>query len=259
MEIVPSVHLLNRGRRNFNGVHASNIYLITGKTAAVFDSGVEDADTTSANLSQVQELGFRPSVVVLSHHHIDHIGGAALMRERTGAKVLAHPLEAASLKYSVDIPAEDGYRLDLDGLELEMVHTPGHSSGHLCAYLPQLKVLFSGDHILGLGTTAVILPQGNMSDYIESLRKLLKYDIRLICPGHGPLIHSPKLKIEELIAHRLEREKQVLKLFRRGMKDLESLTAELYPELDGRMLKLARGQIKAHLLKLEQEGFLSLR
>lgn len=259
MEIAPLVHLLPASQVMFPGLSGPNVFLIAGKTPVIFDSGLDDADMVASDLKYVQDLGIRPAYLILSHHHIDHAGGASLIKKATGVAIVAHSLEAARLSHPVDLVVKDGYCLSLDDLELELIHTPGHSPGHLCAYLPQQKVLFSGDHILGLGTTAIVSPKGDMTQYIASLRRLLNYDIKLICPGHGPIIHAAHRKIKELIEHRLERERQVLTLYRKGLREIDLLVSEIYPELDIHLKSLAQGQLRAHLDKLKQEGLLPRR
>jgi glyoxylase-like metal-dependent hydrolase (beta-lactamase superfamily II) len=149
--------------------------------------------------------------------------------------------------------ADDGDSLDIGGFSLKIIHTPGHSPASICIYIRENKTLFTGDHILGIGTTVVDAPEGDMTQYIDSLQKLLSYDIRLICPGHGPLIKEAERKIHELIAHRRERELQVLRCLRHGRKNVARLVAEIYPELDYRLLELARRQVLAHLRKLVVE------
>ena len=259
MEIATFVHLLPTNRAIFPGLSGPNVYLIAGQTPVIFDSGLDDPDLVASDLKYVRDLNLRPAYVILSHHHVDHAGGAALIKKATGAAIVAHSLEAARLSHPVDLVVKDDYCLSLDGLELELVYTPGHSAGHLCAYLPQQKVLFSGDHILGLGTTAIVPPKGDMAQYIASLRRLLDYDIKLICPGHGPPIHAARRKIEELIEHRLERERQVLDLLNLGIRDVDQLISEIYPELDWHLRSLAQAQLQAHLAKLEREGLVPSR
>lgn len=259
VEIAPSVHLIPTSQAIFPGMSGPNVYLIAGRTLVMFDSGLDDADMVSSDLKYIREIGKSLTHVILSHHHLDHAGGAAQIKGLSGASIVAHPLEAAQLGNLVDLTVEDGHHFSLEGLEIELIHTPGHSTGHLCAYLPKQKVLFSGDQILGLGTTAIMPPKGNMAQYIASLRRLLNYDIMIICPGHGPIIHSARRKIEELIEHRLEREKQVLALYRRGLRDIDRLLTEIYPELDTHLQSLAKAQIRAHLDKLKQEGLLPRR
>jgi len=115
-------------------------------------------------------------------------------------------------------------------------------------------VLFSGDHVLWLGTTVIMPQEGSMAEYIDSLRKLLAYDMQMICPGHGPLIGAPRRKIQELVQHRLEREEQVLRFLKQGLRAVDELVREIYPELDEHLRAMAQGQVTSHLIKLEQEG-----
>ncbi|MFQ5924679.1 MAG: MBL fold metallo-hydrolase, partial [Dehalococcoidia bacterium] len=106
----------------------------------------------------------------------------------------------------------------------------------------------------GLGTTAMRPPEGDMAQYIDSLRKLLEYDIQLICPGHGPAIGEARRKLDELIQHRLEREEQVIAGLKQGKATVKELVADIYPELDSLLIEAAKGQVLAHLMKLEGEG-----
>ena len=107
---------------------------------------------------------------------------------------------------------------------------------------------------MGTGSVVIIPDQGDMSLYIQSLRKLLSYDTRMICPGHGPVINEPRAKIEELIEHRLERERQVLALLQGGKRTIEEMLEVMYAKLDSRLKDSARRQIRSHLMKLEREG-----
>ena len=97
-----------------------------------------------------------------------------------------------------------------------------------------------------------------MAQYIDSLRKLLNWDVDMICPGHGPIIREPRRKLQELIQHRLERERQVLNCLEQGKVTIEEMVQEIYPELDHRLYEMAKGQVQAHLNKLEEEGRLTL-
>lgn len=259
MEIAPGVHSIPMSTWTFMGIYAPNVYLVAGKEAALVDSGFKDRDAARSRIEYIKKLApLKLKYIIVTHPHPDHIGGCGAIKKATGAQIVMHSLAAGRAKreYHVtgDILVEDGDILDIDGVHLEMVFTPGHSPASICVYVQESKVLFTGDHILGIGTTFVDAPDGDMTQYIDSLKKLLKYDIRLVCPGHGPPIHEPERKIEELIAHRQERESQVLASLRRGRKTVARLVAEIYPELDQRLLELARRQVLAHLRKLVREN-----
>jgi len=238
------------------GFFASNVYLVIGNEGALIDSGYGDEASVGAALDYVKSFdGLKLACILITHAHPDHIGGASRIKEATGAAIVLHSLDASTRAEALaDKVVNDGDALAVDGISLEVIHTPGHSPGHICILLKEEGILFSGDHVLGLGTTAMRPPEGDMTQYIDSLRRLLGYDIQLICPGHGPPISAPRQKLEELIQHRLERERQVLGALQAGRASIEKLVRQIYPELDSRLHQAAEGQILAHLIKLEQEG-----
>lgn len=252
MEIAPGVHSIPAGIDPFMGFFAPNVYLVVGREGILIDSGFGDDGSVCARSDYVKDIvGLRLSHIVISHAHPDHIGGATGLKEETGAEITLHSAEHAAI--AVDKVVADGDAID----GLEVIHTPGHSPGHICIYMKEQGILFSGDHVLGMGTTAMRPPEGDMAQYIDSLRKLCDYDIGMICPGHGPLIREARRKLEELIQHRLEREEQVITGLNQGKATVAELVAEIYPELDRRLYEAAKGQVLAHLMKLEREGKVS--
>ena len=249
------------GEGAFVGVDAPNVYLVLGDSGAAFiDTAYGKDDEIRAQLAAWNALGSPPVAgIILTHRHGDHIGGAVQLHEATGGPILSSHEERAAVDASltggkVNRAVRSGETLDLGSATLEFIETPGHTLGSLCIYLRQDSVLFSGDMILGTGTTVISPDHGDMRLYIESLRGLLEYHAAVIAPGHGPEIHAANAKIQSLIDHRLDREAQLLRLIGEGKHTIEELFQAVYPELHPGLHDTARSQIRAHLNKLERDG-----
>ena len=253
MELFPGVHSIPVGQGPFMGFYAPNVYLVAGQKAALIDSGYGDEASIQARLDYIRNLAIPLAYILITHAHQDHTGGAGAIQKATRAKILLHRVEAQRSSLG-DRQLEGGEVLDLGRKSLEIVHTPGHVFGHICPFLREGGVLFSGDHILGIGTTVISPTQGDMGLYMESLAKLLDLPVQVICPGHGPPIRQAQAKVQELLHHRREREEQVRSCLARGKGTVEAMLKEIYPELDPRLQTMARDQILAHLKKLEKEG-----
>jgi glyoxylase-like metal-dependent hydrolase (beta-lactamase superfamily II) len=253
MEISPGIHDIPTKLDKLLGHSAPRVYFVAGKKGAFIDSayGQEElADTYIEYVKTVSKDGI--NYLIVTHAHPDHISGLSILKRKTGAQTMLHSAEVTDIP--IDKRVNDGDIISLGGIDLEVVHTPGHNPGHICLYIRKSKIMFSGDHVLAKTTTALQPPWGDMTQYIESLRKLLKYDIDLMLPAHGPPITEPRKRIEELIQHRIEREEQVFRLLKNGKTTVKDITSEIYPELNGFLYAVAKGQTYAHLLKLQQEG-----
>lgn len=216
--------------------------------------------------------------VLVTHHHGDHAPGAAALAALTGATVLAYEARGALRPHG---ELRDGDAVVVPGWRLSVLETPGHASDHLC-FLGQPAsgstrldasaegntgvpgrrppVLFSGDHVLGATSVVVPPPDGDMAAYLESLRRLAALDppIGTIAPGHGDLLDDPQQALARYLAHRLEREQQVLAAVRRrGSARVEELVDELYTARPGRLHDAAGLSVWAHLRKLAADGALS--
>ncbi len=259
-KVTAHVKRITVGDSAFVGVYPPNVYLVAGDGKAVFiDTAYGKDEEVEAQLEAWESLG-KPTVegIVLTHRHGDHIGGAVRLSEATGGPIISSACERAAIDADlkggrVARAVRSGETMGLGDATLEFIETPGHTLGSLCIYLREDDVLFSGDMILGTGTTVISPEHGDMRLYIESLRKLLDYDAAIIAPGHGPEISEANAKIQSLIDHRLDREAQILRLIDEGKQTIEALFEAIYPELHPGLHDVARSQIRAHLVKLEQD------
>ena len=189
--------------------------------------------------------------ILITHRHGDHAPAAIPLKQATGAEIIAprNVLDDAT----VDRRVAGGESLTIDGTRIDVIATPGHTNEHVC-YLTTDGELFTGDTILGFGTTAIFPHDGHMGDYLRSLATLRALQPRRIYPAHGPVRDDAVALIDEYIAHRLERERQVLDAIAAGAKTAQEMRARIYPELDPRLHGAAETQIAAHLIKLREEG-----
>ena len=242
------------------------VYLVTGEKAAVFIDAGYDVQADVDSLAMHWDDTGRPPVaaIVVTHRHLDHAGGVRRLAGATGGVVTATAEEKPHIKEAfpgavVGRTVADREVMDLGGVTLEFVHTPGHTMGSVCVYYREERVLFTGDTVLGSGTTTINPEQGEVAAYIKSLNMLLGLDVRLICPGHGAVIEEPQAKIREAIARRLSRERDIVELLSNGHRTLDQLFAALYADIDPGLHEVARRQIRSHLVKLESEGRVTIR
>jgi len=206
-------------------------------------------------MSQTHEL----DRIVLTHAHVDHIGGVKQVVQEFGdLRVLKRPWVGHDEAAGAEIVAIDnGSVVAGDGVTLRPVHTPGHAPDHLCYYLVEEKALFTGDVVLGAGTTVIPDDTGDLGQYMASLRRLLELDLETIYPAHGPVIRQPRDKIREYIAHRELRERQVLDALKDGPLDAMSIVKKIYFDVPEYLHPAARSSVRSHLKKLRAENVVS--
>jgi glyoxylase-like metal-dependent hydrolase (beta-lactamase superfamily II) len=212
---------------------------------AVLDPG----PMIDSHVKKILEAMPRLSTILITHRHADHAPAAVPLAQATGARVVA----PAGVLDQVDQRVAGGERLQIEDVTVEVIPTPGHTNEHVC-YLTSEGDLFTGDTILGFGTTAIFPPDGHMGDYIRSLRLLRTKEPKRIHPAHGPTRDQAVALIDEYIAHRLAREQQVLEAIAGGAATVPAMRRIIYPDLDERLSGAAEIQIRAHLIKLGEEG-----
>ncbi len=222
-------------------------FTLTGtRTYLLGDSTVIDpGPAMDSHVDAIRAAMPKLKTILITHRHADHAPAAVLLKRATGARIVA----PHGVVDEVDRIIAGGEIVD----GLQVIATPGHTSEHVC-YLTAEGDLFSGDTILGEGTTQVFLPDGNMADYIRSLHAIRVRNPRRIYPGHGPTRDDAVALIDQYIAHRLQREQQVLDALAAGARDVQEMRRRIYPALDPRLHRGAEEQIEAHLIKLRDEG-----
>jgi glyoxylase-like metal-dependent hydrolase (beta-lactamase superfamily II) len=242
-------------------------YIVGNGTVAVIDPGPDDP----AHLEALQAaLGDETvSHILVTHTHRDHSPAAIPLKAATGAPIVGcAPLSLAEVgpkveegfdrSYAPDRVLADSEAVAGPGWTLTAVHTPGHTSNHLCFALAEEKALFSGDHVMGWSTSVVTPPDGDMRAYIDSLKKLLDRDDSLYYPTHGDAVTDPKRLVRGLIAHRRQREGQILKLLGQGAKPIPALVAVMYANVAPVLHPAAGRSVLAHLIDLHARGLVAV-
>lgn len=247
----PLVRRIVASNRSHMTGPGTNTYLVGIDEVAVIDPGPDDAEHVDAIVGA--SMRERVRWVLLTHTHPDHSPATARLVKATGAEVLAFSKRDPSL--AVDRAIGDGATIDGTEFRLEVMHTPGHAPNHLCFYLDEERVLFSGDTILD-GMYSVVSPRngGDMAQYLATLERLRKMRLARIAPGHGDVIEEPRARIDDYLQHRLQREKQILALLKKGPARVKDVVDTLYTDTPEPLLEVAGLQVHAHLLKLRADG-----
>jgi len=242
-------------------------YLVyNSKEILIFDPGSPYEDEQEALAACVDEMigeGRQVREIILTHLHPDHVGGVNALKAHLGGSVpvAAHAQTADALSdVHVDRLIEDNDVIALEGeprIQLRALHTPGHALGHLCFHDEARGVLLTGDNIVGIGSVLIDPPQGNMRVYLQSLERMRSLpNLSVLFGGHGPAIATPYQKIDEYIAHRLERERNILEAVRSGITDPKDIVAHVYTDVSPKAHGMAERAVIAHLEKLDDDGLI---
>lgn len=235
----------------------TNTYLVgTGRERILLDTGQGVAAYLPVLARALEQTGCTIQEIVLTHGHPDHIGGAAdVMRAHGRLRISKRPHAVFDAPHSLEItPIGDGDVVRTEGATLRAVHTPGHAQDHLCFVLEEEVALFSGDNVLGVGTTVIPAEGGDLLDYMHSLERLLAEAPTAIYPAHGPVIRDGRAKLREYIDHRNQREQEIVAALRAGLTGIPEIVARVYAAYPAALHLPARSSVCSHLLKLEREG-----
>ena len=254
-DLVARVLGLNPGM--FTGP-GTNTYLVGRRHPILIDTGAGVPEYLPLFADYLGRRGFaRPERIILTHRHRDHLGGVAHLAERFPGIPVAKMIFKDS-----DLPAgiqdlHDGQVVSGDGVTLTAVHTPGHASDHLCFYLREEQALFTGDLVLGGSTTVIPDEDGDLAQYLDSLRRIQALGARRIYPAHGPVIEDAPAKIQEYLDHRMLRERQILDALSGGARTIPEMVRVIYADVPVALHPAAGMSVHSHLKKLRHEARVS--
>ncbi len=249
----------------------TNCFIVGKKEFVVIDAASKDENEQKKLFKYVDEMienGGSCRSIIVSHLHADHFGGETALKDHLFAKfgteipIAGHKVTAESLdgKLKIDQFIEDEHIFELTDLhgksfELKALHTPGHARGHLCFYDEEFGFLLTSDNVLGFGSVLIALPEGNMTDYLNSLVRMKNLpNLNFLCGSHGAANSNAKIKIQEYIDHRLEREEQIIAVMNTGENTPEKIAEIVYQNLDPGLFPLAIESVRAHIAKIDSDS-----
>jgi glyoxylase-like metal-dependent hydrolase (beta-lactamase superfamily II) len=226
-------------------LEGTNTWILGTSPSVVIDPGPDDAGHILAVADEAEPV----AAILLTHRHPDHAPGARRLAEATGAPAYAYRPEEGERRLG------PGEVIEAGPMRVRAIHTPGHTPDHLCFVAEPDGLLFTGDTVLGRGTSVIDPPEGDMGAYMRSLETLRELEPAVIYPGHGPVVFTPKGKLDHYLRHRTRREERILEAVARGRKTSAEIVPEVYAgEAPEAMYPVAARSVLAHLLKLEREG-----
>jgi glyoxylase-like metal-dependent hydrolase (beta-lactamase superfamily II) len=253
--------------------HGTGTYILGRGRVAVVDPGPDLPEHVDALRAALD--GEEITHVLVTHCHNDHSPACRALREFSDAPTYAYGPhgagrhaaavagegevkieESADTDFVPDHEVRHGDVLEGDGWSVECVFTPGHTSNHTCFQLREERTLFTGDHVMGWSTSVISPPDGDMQDYMNSLELLLDRDDARYWPTHGPSVEDPHGHVRAFIAHRREREAQILACIDAGVHRIGEMVPRMYTELPEFMYPAAARSVFATVVHLVQQGVL---
>lgn len=247
--VAPRVRRVLAPNPSFLTGQGTNTYLIGTRQVVVVDPGPDIPAHADAIVAAAAESGGRIVALLLTHGHPDHLGAAALLKERTGAPILGHVALPG-----VDRPLRDGDEIVLGDETIRAYDTLGHADDHLAYWLADDRLLFAGDLIAGTGTVVLSRAPGSLTRYLASLQRMHDLGPMTILPGHGPVVMDGRVKIKEYLEHRATRESQILDALLGGPATVERLVQRIYVETPRELYAMAAHNVQAHLEHLAALG-----
>lgn len=235
-------------------------YIIGSNELAVIDPGPVDNDHLEAILSITKNQ--KITHIIVTHTHNDHSPLSKYLQEKTGALIYSFNEndinigdenkfeEGYDKEFKCDVGVKDGDIIKGKDWTLQAIHTPGHTSNHLCYSLEEEKILFSGDHVMGWSTTVIVPPDGNMEEYMKSLEKLLQRNDKYYLPTHGKMIKNPQDLVKKYISHRITRENQIEEAIKSGNNKVIDIVKIIYADVDKKLYPAASMSTLAHLKRM---------
>jgi len=265
-EVAPMIRRVVARNPSAFTLHGTGTYIIGSGNVAVIDPGPMIEEHVDALLDALK--GETVTHILVTHTHIDHSPACAPVKTAVAAKTYGYGPhgsgkyekgeqveEGGDMSFTPDVEIRHGDVIEGDGWTVEAVHTPGHTSNHICFALKEQNVLFSGDHVMGWSTSIISPPDGDMADYMASLRLLMEreQDVRY-WPTHGPAIEKPQSFVRGFIGHRRMREQQIMKHLGEGIETITAMVPLMYKDIDQRLYGAAARSVFAHMIHMVETG-----
>tara|TARA_B100000614_G_scaffold69431_1_gene61651 strand:- start:99 stop:1019 length:921 start_codon:yes stop_codon:yes gene_type:complete len=264
----------NASPMTFTGTRS---YILGTDNLIVIDPGPENNQHFKSIMDYVGKR--KVTDIIITHSHVDHSPLSRRLKNETGASIIgfgsadeARTSFMKKLSSSLDLGGEEGIDqglildekvidkqiLNKNDYTIEVIHTPGHLSNHICLSIKEKKALFSGDHVMGWATTLISPPDGDLGSFMKSLEKLSKRDEQVYYPGHGKPVKDPKQMVLAQITHRRDREIQILKSISQIPRTPAEIVEEVYVGLNPMLKPAAVRNVLAHLIDLYEREKVSV-